>query len=120
MGEKCQEIPILDPNKAIFKQSQKSNQIEFRHTVNEIFSLMTCLIEWKHIRFVQAQERVLFLAAKTGHSRSVSITQTQPAAPNLDRGGATLVRALDNQGNRCIITISLLKHFTSMFPRMDF
>ena len=39
------EIPILDPKMAIFKQSQKSNQIEFRHAVNGILFLVTSLFE---------------------------------------------------------------------------
>ena len=44
-GEKRREIPILDPKMAIFKQSQKSNQIEFRHAVNGILFLVTSLFE---------------------------------------------------------------------------
>ena len=39
--------------------------------------------------------KVLFETAKTGNSGSVSIAHTQPAAPKLERGGATLARALD-------------------------
>ena len=39
------EIPILDPKMAIFKQSQKSNQIEFRHAVNGILFLVTSLFK---------------------------------------------------------------------------
>ena len=40
--------------------------------------------------------KVLFEAAKTGNSRPVSIAHSQPAAPKLERGGATLARALDD------------------------
>ena len=80
---------------AIFKQSQKSNKIEFRHAVNGILFLVTCLFEWNHIQVVKTLGKVLFETAKTGNSRSVSIAHTQPAAPKLERGGATLARALD-------------------------
>ena len=46
------EIPILDPKIAIVKQSQKSNQIEFRHAVNGILFLVTCLFDWYYIQVV--------------------------------------------------------------------
>ena len=46
------EIPILDQKMTIFKQSQKSNQIEFRHAVNGILFLVSCLFEWYHIQVV--------------------------------------------------------------------
>ena len=88
-------IPILDPKMAIFKQSQKSNKIEFRHAVNGILFLVTSLFEWYHIQVLQTLGKILFEAAKTGTSRSVSIAHTQPAASKLERGGATLARALD-------------------------
>ena len=52
-GEKNgREIPILDPKMAIFKHSQKSNQIEFRHAVNGIPFLVTCLFEWYYNQVV--------------------------------------------------------------------
>ena len=74
------EIPILDTKMAIFKQSQKSNKIEFRHAVNCIRFLGTSLFEWYHIQVLQTLGKILFEAAKTGTSRSVSIAHTQPAA----------------------------------------
>ena len=74
--KKCREIPILDPNMAIFKQSQKSNQIEFWHAVNVILFPVTSLVEWYHIQVLQTTGKVLFEAAKTGNSRSVSIAHS--------------------------------------------
>ena len=95
-GEKNgREIPILDPKMAIFKQSQKSNQIDFRHAVNGILFLVTSLFEWYHIQVLQTLGKILFEAAKTVTSLSVSIAHTQPAAPKFERGGATLAQALD-------------------------
>ena len=66
---------------------------------------MTCLFEWNHIKVVKTLEKVLFETAKTGNSRSVSIAHTQPAAPKLERGGATLARALDVSWTPCMVYI---------------
>ena len=90
-------MPILKPKMAIFKQSHESNQIKFRQAVNYIPFLVTCLFEWYHIQVVSTLGKVIFETAKTGNSWSVFIAHTQPAELKLERGGARLARALDDQ-----------------------
>ena len=80
------EIPILDQKMVIFKQSQKSNQIEFRHAVNGILFLVTSLFEWYNIQVLYTMGKIIFEAAKTGNSRSISIAHSLRAA--LFLGGA--------------------------------